>query len=70
MESINGLVSPLKGFMKDSIYLPKKCHKLDRKEYLEVASRTALGFLVMGFVGLDFVKLLIRGIGMLANCFL
>jgi protein transport protein SEC61 subunit gamma-like protein len=57
MESVDALVSPLKEFAKDSIRLVNKCHKPDRKEYLKVASRTALGFLVMGLVGF-FVKLI------------
>jgi protein transport protein SEC61 subunit gamma-like protein len=57
MESAAAFIDPLKGFAKDSVRLVTKCHKPDRKEYMKVASRTALGFVVMGFVGF-FVKLI------------
>ncbi|KAI9072435.1 hypothetical protein K1719_045596 [Acacia pycnantha] len=42
---------------KDSVRLAKCCHKPDRKEFTKVATRTAIGFSVMGFVGF-FVKLI------------
>ncbi|XP_050125569.1 uncharacterized protein LOC126602721 [Malus sylvestris] len=47
----------LREFSKDSIRLVKRCHKPDRKEFSKVALRTAIGFVVMGFVGF-FVKLI------------
>ncbi|KAI5341418.1 hypothetical protein L3X38_020692 [Prunus dulcis] len=48
---------PLREFSKDSVRLVKRCHKPDRKEFTKVAVRTAIGFVVMGFVGF-FVKLI------------
>lgn len=51
------LVDPLREFAKDSVRLVKRCHKPDRKEFTKVAFRTAIGFVVMGFVGF-FVKLI------------
>ena len=41
---------------QDSIHLVKKCTKPDRKEFARIASATAIGFLIMGFVGF-FAKL-------------
>uniref|UniRef100_A0A6N2NH48 Protein transport protein Sec61 subunit gamma n=1 Tax=Salix viminalis TaxID=40686 RepID=A0A6N2NH48_SALVM len=51
------VVDPLREFAKDSVRLVKRCHKPDQKEFTKVASRTAIGFVVMGFVGF-FVKLI------------
>ncbi|GLC37084.1 hypothetical protein PLESTF_001605700 [Pleodorina starrii] len=48
---------PLKEFAKGSARLVKRCTKPDRKEFMKVCSRTAVGFIVMGFIGF-FVKLL------------
>ncbi|EFJ42836.1 hypothetical protein VOLCADRAFT_97089 [Volvox carteri f. nagariensis] len=48
---------PLKDFAKNSARLVKRCTKPDRKEFMKVCSRTAVGFIVMGFIGF-FVKLL------------
>uniref|UniRef100_A0A7N0SZD7 Protein transport protein Sec61 subunit gamma n=1 Tax=Kalanchoe fedtschenkoi TaxID=63787 RepID=A0A7N0SZD7_KALFE len=56
MDSLDSVVDPLRDFAKDSIRLVTRCHKPDRKEYTKVASRTAIGFVVMGLVGF-FVKL-------------
>ncbi|CAM8916011.1 unnamed protein product [Rhodiola kirilowii] len=56
MDSLDSVFDPLRDFAKDSIRLVKRCHKPDRKEYTKVASRTAIGFVVMGLVGF-FVKL-------------
>ncbi|KAL7602598.1 protein transport protein Sec61 subunit gamma-1 [Lactuca sativa] len=57
MDAIDSVIDPLRGFAKDSARLVKRCHKPDRKEFTKVASRTAIGFVVMGFVGF-FVKLI------------
>ncbi|KMZ61471.1 Protein transport protein SEC61 gamma subunit [Zostera marina] len=57
MDVIDSAVDPLRDFAKDSIRLVKRCHKPDRKEFSKVAVRTAIGFVVMGFVGF-FVKLI------------
>nr|CBV76071.1 putative protein transport protein SEC61 gamma subunit [Polytomella sp. Pringsheim 198.80] len=51
------VVKPLQDFGKNSIRLVKRCTKPDRKEYFKVCSQTAIGFIVMGFIGF-FVKLL------------
>ncbi|KAJ4792036.1 Protein transport protein Sec61 subunit gamma [Rhynchospora pubera] len=66
MDAIDSVVDPLREFAKDSIRLVKRCHKPDRKgffpspfrfKFSKVAVRTAIGFVVMGFVGF-FVKLI------------
>ncbi|KAF3774232.1 transport protein Sec61 subunit gamma [Nymphaea thermarum] len=57
MDALDSVVNPLREFSKDSIRLVKRCHKPDRKEFTKVAFRTAIGFVVMGFVGF-FVKLI------------
>ncbi|GJP30922.1 hypothetical protein CLOM_g7320 [Closterium sp. NIES-68] len=57
MEAVEYVVKPVQDFAKDSIRLVKRCHKPDRKEFTKVASRTAIGFVVMGFIGF-FVKLI------------
>ncbi|KAJ1278169.1 hypothetical protein BS78_04G058400 [Paspalum vaginatum] len=57
MDAVDSVVDPLREFAKDSIRLVKRCHKPDRKEFTKVAARTAIGFVVMGFVGF-FVKLI------------
>uniref|UniRef100_A0A0E0ACP5 Protein transport protein Sec61 subunit gamma n=1 Tax=Oryza glumipatula TaxID=40148 RepID=A0A0E0ACP5_9ORYZ len=57
MDAIDSVVDPLREFAKDSVRLVKRCHKPDRKEFSKVALRTAIGFVVMGFVGF-FVKLI------------
>ncbi|GAB4860433.1 hypothetical protein Ancab_035592 [Ancistrocladus abbreviatus] len=57
MDALDSVVDPLREFSKDSVRLVKRCHKPDRKEFTKVAFRTAVGFVVMGFVGF-FVKLI------------
>ncbi|KAK7276465.1 hypothetical protein RIF29_17604 [Crotalaria pallida] len=57
MDAIDSVFDPLREFSKDSVRLVKRCHKPDRKEFSKVAVRTAIGFVVMGFVGF-FVKLI------------
>ncbi|KAJ4754974.1 Protein transport protein Sec61 subunit gamma [Rhynchospora pubera] len=66
MDAIDSVADPLREFAKDSIRLVKRCHKPDRKgfftspfrfKFSKVAVRTAIGFVVMGFVGF-FVKLI------------
>ncbi|KAK5783235.1 hypothetical protein F383_02719 [Gossypium arboreum] len=57
MDAIDSVFDPLREFAKDSVRLVKRCHKPDRKEFTKVAFRTAIGFVVMGFVGF-FVKLI------------
>ncbi|KAJ3695408.1 hypothetical protein LUZ60_000785 [Juncus effusus] len=57
MDAVDSVVDPLREFAKDSVRLVKRCHKPDRKEFSKVAVRTAIGFVVMGFVGF-FVKLI------------
>ncbi|KAL2902385.1 Protein transport protein Sec61 subunit gamma-2 [Bienertia sinuspersici] len=51
MDVIDTAFDPLRDFAKDSVRLVKRCHKPDRKEFSKVAFRTAVGFVVMGFVG-------------------
>lgn len=51
------VVKPLKEFGKNSVRLVKRCTKPDRKEFNKICSKTAIGFVVMGFIGF-FVKLI------------
>jgi len=51
------VVTPLQEFAKNSARLVKRCTKPDRKEFNKITTRTALGFVAMGFVGF-FVKLI------------
>lgn len=48
---------PLGDFAKNSVRLIKRCTKPDQKEFTKICIRTALGFVVLGFVGF-FVKLI------------
>ncbi|XP_052108280.1 protein transport protein Sec61 subunit gamma-1-like [Arachis duranensis] len=57
MDAIDSVFEPLKGFSKDNVRLIKRCHKPDDKEYYKVTVNTAIGIMVMGFVGF-FVKLI------------
>ncbi|XLT05395.1 hypothetical protein HN51_044144 [Arachis hypogaea] len=57
MDAVDSVLEPLKEFSKDSVRLVNRCHKPDRKEYFKVAVSTAIGIMVMGFVGF-FVKLI------------
>ncbi|KAE8732381.1 Protein transport protein Sec61 subunit gamma [Hibiscus syriacus] len=57
MEAMDSVFYPLREFAKDSVRLVKKCHKPDQKEFTNLAFRTTIGFVVMGFVGF-FVKLI------------
>ncbi|XP_040992540.1 protein transport protein Sec61 subunit gamma-like [Juglans microcarpa x Juglans regia] len=57
MDAIDSVFDPLREFSRDSINLVKCCHKPDRKEFIKVAFRSAIGFVVMAFVGF-FVKLI------------
>lgn len=51
------VVNPLKEFAKNSVRLVKRCTKPDRREFNKITIRTAIGFVVMGFIGF-FVKLI------------
>ncbi|KAL2928727.1 Protein transport protein Sec61 subunit gamma-2 [Bienertia sinuspersici] len=51
MDVIDTAFDPLRDFAKDGVRLAKRSHKPDRKEFSKVAFRTAVGFIVMGFVG-------------------
>eukprot|EP00898_Chlorokybus_atmophyticus_P000292 jgi/Chlat1/1263/Chrsp115S00759 len=57
MEAADVVIKPVKSFAKDSYRLVKRCTKPDRKEFTKIAFRTAIGFVVMGFIGF-FVKLI------------
>ncbi|KAK9796282.1 hypothetical protein WJX73_003515 [Symbiochloris irregularis] len=54
---MDSVVLPLKDFAKNSVRLVKRCTKPDRREFSKICGRTALGFVVMGFIGF-FVKLI------------
>ncbi|XP_027250829.2 protein transport protein Sec61 subunit gamma-like [Cricetulus griseus] len=56
MDYVMQFVEPSGQFVKDSIWLVKRCTKLDRKEFQKVAMSTAMVFAIMGFTG--FVKLI------------
>nr|XP_016507445.1 PREDICTED: aquaporin PIP1-5-like [Nicotiana tabacum] len=51
MDALDSVFDPLRDFAKDNVRLVKRCHKPDRKEFTKVATRTTIGFVVMGFVG-------------------
>jgi len=57
MDQILSAVEPLRQFSKDSLRLVKRCTKPDRKEFQKIATATAIGFAIMGFIGF-FVKLI------------
>ena len=44
-------------FIKDSIWLVKRCTKPNKKEFQKIAMATAIGFAIMGFIGF-FMKLI------------
>ncbi|XP_004630361.1 protein transport protein Sec61 subunit gamma-like [Octodon degus] len=44
-------------FVKDSVWLVKRCSKPGRKEFRKIAMATAIGFVITGFIGF-FVKLI------------
>lgn len=41
----------IKKFAKDSLRLVQRCEKPDRKEFFDVAKKTAIGFLLTGIIG-------------------
>ncbi|GJQ11741.1 hypothetical protein GpartN1_g3532.t1 [Galdieria partita] len=57
MDGFQEVVSPFSNFMVDSYRLVRRCTKPDRREFLKIAGATAVGFLVMGFIGF-FVRLI------------
>ncbi|XP_040996014.1 protein transport protein Sec61 subunit gamma-like [Juglans microcarpa x Juglans regia] len=57
MDAIDSVFDPLREFSKDRIRLIKRYDKPDHKEFTKVAFRTAIGFVVIGFVEF-FVKLI------------
>jgi len=56
-QALAQVVDPLSKFAKDSQFLLRRCNKPDWKEYKKIAFATAVGFLIMGFIGF-FVKLI------------
>eukprot|EP00884_Botryococcus_braunii_P012007 jgi/Botrbrau1/20807/Bobra.0156s0036.1 len=54
---MDSVILPLKDFAQQSVRLINRCNKPDAKEFKKVSSKTALGFVVMGFIGF-FVKLI------------
>uniref|UniRef100_A0A8C6H5S6 Protein transport protein Sec61 subunit gamma n=1 Tax=Mus spicilegus TaxID=10103 RepID=A0A8C6H5S6_MUSSI len=57
MDEVMQFVEPRQQFVKDSIWLVKRCSKPYRKEFQKIAMATALGFAIIGFTGF-FVKLI------------
>ncbi|ELR16675.1 protein translocase SEC61 complex gamma subunit, archaeal and eukaryotic, putative [Acanthamoeba castellanii str. Neff] len=57
MEVVDYVLVPTKKFAKDSFHLVKRCTKPDKKEFMKIAIATAIGFMIMGFIGF-FVKLI------------
>ncbi|EFP08916.1 CRE-EMO-1 protein [Caenorhabditis remanei] len=57
MDQFQAMIEPARQFSKDSYRLVKRCTKPDRKEYQKIATATAIGFAIMGFIGF-FVKLI------------
>jgi len=50
-------IQPAIDFAQDSVRLVKRCTKPDRREFIQIATATAVGFAIMGFIGF-FVKLI------------
>jgi len=57
MDALLMQLEPVREFAKDSVRLVKRCTKPDRKEFTKIATATAIGFAIMGFIGF-FVKLI------------
>lgn len=57
MDALIMQLEPVREFAKDSVRLVKRCTKPDRKEFTKIATATAIGFAIMGFIGF-FVKLI------------
>ncbi|XP_028369923.2 protein transport protein Sec61 subunit gamma-like [Phyllostomus discolor] len=57
MDQVMQFAEPSRQFVKDSIWLVKRCTKPGRKEFQKIAMAIAIGFAVMGFIGF-FVKLI------------
>ncbi|XP_003085350.1 protein transport protein Sec61 subunit gamma-like [Mus musculus] len=57
MDQVMQFVEPSQRFVKDSIWLVKRCTNLDRKEFQKIAMATTIGFAIMEFIGF-FVKLI------------
>eukprot|EP00871_Galdieria_phlegrea_P003857 jgi/Galph1/4472/GphlegSOOS_G3194.1 len=57
MDGFQELVTPVSNFMVESYRLVRRCTKPDAREFMKIAGATAVGFLVMGFVGF-FVRLI------------
>ncbi|GAB0489341.1 hypothetical protein MMPV_000559 [Pyropia vietnamensis] len=57
MDAIQSVAGPLHEFSIDSARLLRRCTKPDRREFTKIATATAIGFAVMGFIGY-FVRLL------------
>eukprot|EP00172_Hildenbrandia_rubra_P001150 Plantae.Rhodophyta-Hildenbrandia_rubra.ctg17070.p1 GENE.Plantae.Rhodophyta-Hildenbrandia_rubra.ctg17070~~Plantae.Rhodophyta-Hildenbrandia_rubra.ctg17070.p1 ORF type:complete len:132 (-),score=7.94 Plantae.Rhodophyta-Hildenbrandia_rubra.ctg17070:375-770(-) len=57
MDAARQVTEPLQGFMSDSFRLVRKCNKPDQKEFMKIATATAVGLGVMGFIGF-FVRLI------------
>jgi protein translocase SEC61 complex gamma subunit len=52
----DNIVNPVQDFFVDSKRLIERCKKPDAKEFAKIAFASAIGFLIMGFIGF-FVKL-------------
>jgi len=57
MDMMEQVIDPAKIYMKDAIRFVRRSTKPDRKEFQKIAFATAIGFLIMGFIGY-FVKLI------------
>ena len=49
--SVQGILAPVKQFVRDSDRLIRRCTKPDVREFKKIAFATSIGFLVMGFLG-------------------
>jgi len=57
MDMMEQIVDPMKAYAKDAIRFVRRSTKPDKKEFQKIAFATAIGFLIMGFIGY-FVKLI------------
>ncbi|CAG5082885.1 unnamed protein product [Oikopleura dioica] len=57
MDMMEQVIDPAKVYMKDAMRFVRRSTKPDKKEFQKIAFATAIGFLIMGFIGY-FVKLI------------
>merc|ERR1711868_79344 len=57
MDMMDQIIDPAKEYLKNAVRFIRRSTKPDKKEFQKIAFATAIGFLIMGFIGY-FVKLI------------